>query len=702
MIPLEIRSDSVNEGDRSVECVIATGKPVSVFDRSRRQVIDEMLVVDGMRSSEQVPLLANHQRKSLDDVYGSVRNIQINSQTEEITARAFFAELPEGDPERVTVDRAWAKVVQKHQREVSAGYRIREATVLAPRTTKTIMGRSYTAQSRPLRVVTSWELREVSLVPVGEDPASVMRSLDSQIEEDDSMPVENQAPNEETRSETQTPEQQSTGSVTETLETRSLETAPSVDADQVRQQGAAEERERISGIRTRGLENNVSEEDIQRAINDNLTVEQFAVRTLDNLRSSRQEPVQGPAIHSTSQSQVVNRDSLAVGMMIRGGLAPDAEYFSDPAHRQSGLPAVMTQDVNSDDRQRAMEYGHRMARLPLIDVCRAVVEWEGNGVPMDQAELIERAFSNADFSTIMTNSMSAQVLAGYVEAEDSTMGWTVEQDVPNFLQNERNHINKFDSMKKLGPGGTAEHLSTDSEQETYKAKRYAAQFAIDEQDIINDQFGVQQSRSPVELGYLGRATKIDLVYAVLLANANMRDGNALFDAANHSNLVTSGSALSEATIEAALSSLMNQRIANRPLNLRGRFLLLPPELEWTAARIIESAERDGMGGSGTKNPLRGSGLTIRADSRLSAAGVIDPDSGNSYAGSATNWFLTARPGESGAKTIEVGYVRSTGRTPRVRSFNLDRGQYGMGWDISLDVGVKALDWRGMYKATGAA
>ena len=52
-----------------------------------------------------------------------------------------------------------------------------------------------------------------------------------------------------------------------------------------------------------------------------------------------------------------------------------------------------------------------------------------------------------------------------------------------------------------------------------------------------------------------------------------------------------------------------------------------------------------------------------------------------------------------AKTIEVAYRRGTGRAPQVRSFTLDKGKWGMGWDINMDIGAKAMDWHGMRKTT---
>jgi hypothetical protein len=70
---------------------------------------------------------------------------------------------------------------------------------------------------------------------------------------------------------------------------------------------------------------------------------------------------------------------------------------------------------------------------------------------------------------------------------------------------------------------------------------------------------------------------------------------------------------------------------------------------------------------------------------------------------ATNWLLSARPGEGNAQTIIVAYLRGTGRAPMLRSKVLDSGgTWGLNIDCKLDIGVKAADWPCLYKSKGAA
>ncbi|GAG36634.1 unnamed protein product, partial [marine sediment metagenome] len=183
----------------------------------------------------------------------------------------------------------------------------------------------------------------------------------------------------------------------------------------------------------------------------------------------------------------------------------------------------------------------------------------------------------------------------------------------------------------------------------------------------------------------------------LHANAVMRDDVDLFHA-THANLST-GNALTAATLQVGITAMAKLTQSGVNLNLKPGFLIVPQDLYFAAAIILESAERVIASTSGgTFNPLRDQNIALVSDNRMGVAGVTDPATGEVHAGTATNWML-ACPGGSG-QTIEVGYVAGTGRMPTMRSFVLDQGQWGIGWDILLDIGVKALRWEGMHWAAG--
>jgi len=314
-------------------------------------------------------------------------------------------------------------------------------------------------------------------------------------------------------------------------------------------------------------------------------------------------------------------------------------------------------------------------------------------------------------------------LGGYLDAADTTQGWTTESDVVNFLMNERAIYGKMGQLKKLAKGGTAEDLDTSDWNEQYKIARYAGKFIVDEQDFINDRFGALEQMSPQDMGLSARQIRPNLVYALLLSNPTLnQDSHAVFDNTYHGNIVTGAITDFSATAPTAnagpfqdATTLMGkQRLRNRVLNLRPRFCIASTELEWALNILYKSQQRIiATGSGGTYNPLaaEGANLEIKLDGRLDPLGCFNNDDGKTYypysttgttAGRGETAILAARPGEQGAKTIEVGYLRGSGRAPRIRSQQLQPGlgQYGFAWDVNMDIGAKILDYRGLVLLTG--
>jgi len=686
---LSLRVESVNEADRSVRAVIATNRPVLVPDWDRGEMVDEILVIEGMQSAPAVPLLDNHSRWSLDDQIGGVDEIQANPTRGEVESRLRFSDFGKDDEVGKRQERNWQRVREGFARQVSAGYRALAAEYIRAGQSTTINGRTYTAGQRTLKVTTSWMLREVSLVPVGADPAALIRAFHGGAK----MPQTQQNPAEETRGE------QSGTTAAPTFPSASGVAAPASPTIISVDEAIRTERERVAEIR-RMFTGETRTDLEQRAINEGWSTDRAGRELLTAIRGERSQAVerqQVPAIHSRSHEADCNKDTLSLVLLRKMDVAMDSPVFGSRAHREA-MPEILRHGINSDERQRAMENADRFSDMSLMDIAGEACRMAGLPTTYNRIDLIKRAFSTAELGDIFTNSISAAVLAGYVEASDSTVAWTSEADVPNFLTNERHNIGKFGRLKQLKTGGTAEDLSTSSSKEEYKVKRYAGKFTVDEQDFINDTMGAMDQLAPVDMGAAARQLRPDLVYSILLANASLVDSVALFHS-THANVLTS-SALTTLTLGNALQLMLKQRIEGRPLSLRPRFLMVPADLLLTADNVVSSQKRaDTTSGAGSDNVISKYGITVVADDRLGAAGVTNPDGSAVLTGSATTWFTAARPGENGAKTIEVGFIRGSGRAPSVRSYMLSQGQYGMGWDVNLDIGAKALDFRAMTRAT---
>jgi hypothetical protein len=717
---VSLRSATLDEVKRSVEAVLATSVKTTVFDMRTWEPVDEVLIMTGAELPSQNPLVDSHPqlsgRISVEDVRGSVREMRIEG--EQLLGRLFFATDP---PSQL----AWDKVRQGHVTDVSPGIQALDQVRIPAGQTANVGATQYTASAeRPLYVTTRWRPREVSLVPIGADPAAKIREAPTFIfqkeltmnpklrkfleslglraeatEAEAKTYYEGLSAADRTRADAAAAVADKPATKSEIGATVAPAAVETIRAAETPEQTRNAERTRIRQVMDLAGED-VPAETVRTAIDKGWDPDRAAREFLAVVRSARQSPV-GPAIHSCSHEGDCTRAALGAALMIRGGLDPvrHAAQFVDGSYR----PMREAERNANAELLRAADQGWRFRDLSLVDLCREACRLDNRAVPTTRGETIRTAVSGSALSAIFTTNVSAQLMAGYTEAADTTVGWCSDADVPNFQSNERAMMGKFGQLKKLARGKTAEHLDTDDLKEEYKIARYAGQFVVDEQDIIDDRFGAIDQLSPIEMGNSARSLRPDLVYYILLANAALVDTGTLFNtnaitvAGGHANSTTG--ALAAATLQTAIGLMRKQRIKKRPLNIRPRFLLLPPELAFTADILLASAMR--YSSEGDKNPLVDLGITPVFDDRLAVAGVTDPATGTAVAGTATNYFLACRPGENGAKTIEVGYLRGTGRAPQLRSFVLTEGRWGVGWDINMDIGAKALDFRGMVKSTGA-
>lgn len=168
---ITLRSATLSIETRTVEAVVSTDTPATVYDLRRFEMIDEILLPDGAQLPKQAPLLDAHDRSSTAAMLGSVRNLA--KRPEGVVGTLHFAE---GTPD---ADRAWNLTRQGHLTDVSAGYVVVEFTDIPAGRSATVKGRSYTAGQRTLRIATRWRLREVSLIPIGADENAKIRGADA-------------------------------------------------------------------------------------------------------------------------------------------------------------------------------------------------------------------------------------------------------------------------------------------------------------------------------------------------------------------------------------------------------------------------------------------------------------------------------------------------------------------------------------------
>jgi hypothetical protein len=161
----------------------------------------------------------------------------------------------------------------------------------------------------------------------------------------------------------------------------------------------------------------------------------------------------------------------------------------------------------------------------------------------------------------------------------------------------------------------------------------------------------------------------------------MGDGKALFQAADHKNYVSSGSALSETTLDEAFQKFRVQKsIEGDYLNLNPRFLVVGPKNQLAAYKLT-SANFTPMSQDAVAFPVF-TGLTVIVEPRIT-----------DYA-----WFLAAEP--NSIDTIETAFLDGEQElfTEQRVGFDVD----GLEIKARMVFAAKAIDHRGLFKNNGAA
>jgi hypothetical protein len=205
--------------------------------------------------------------------------------------------------------------------------------------------------------------------------------------------------------------------------------------------------------------------------------------------------------------------------------------------------------------------------------------------------------------------------------------------------------------------------------------------------MINDDLDAF-AQIPRILGRSAAATIQSAIFEIFNTNPNN-----IFSAANGNLLTGAGSALSMESLGQAITLFYKQTdAAGLPIMLTPRYLVVPPELAFTAESILASNQVNETTTAGTPspagNPFQGL-LTLIVSPWLSNATMTGS--------SATAWLVLADPGVGGV--VNVAYLRGR-RIPIIETSETDFDTLGMRWRGFFDFGVGVMDYRAGVKSEG--
>jgi hypothetical protein len=687
----QVRSESLDEKTRSIEAVLVTEATTRVFDMAMLEIFDEVLLMSGCRlpADNQMPLLDSHDRSTVQSQLGSVRELRIEG--DKFVGRKYYSSSP-------LSEHAWTLTKEKHLRDNSIGYRVISAVIIEAGEQQNVNGKLYTAGSQyRVRVATEWVPKENSDCAVAADETAKNRSenfgKDKPMEkfkewlQKRGLKYEDQSAEKLVTLQAEF-DAETRAAVTAVKpaakqdETKTADTVANPAADDTRTQpGMADvarqavntERKRVTDIQALAG-SDVSDDVISRCISDGSTIEQSRAAVLDEIRKNRPK-VGSPAIHTGGET--MQRGLLEDALLIRGRM--ETEILKD----------------KTAGSQRA-EKAHKYRDISLVDLCRYALALDGQDIPLGREDMLRAAFSTMSLPIILGNVANKSLLKGYNDVPATWQTWCSRGEAADFKTMTRARLTATGKLEKVGNDGEIKHTGGATEEyEPYNIATYAELFGITRQNIINDDLSAF-TRIPQVKGRDAALLITELVYTSLLANADMQDGIDLFHS-SHSNLNTTA-ALAAATLAAAVVKFEGQKDKGKKrIAVKPRYLLVPPELRFAAAALLESDVIMHTGwGTGanteaitpTKNVLRNEGLTLVSEASLSDSAFTG------Y--SPTSWYLMGDPNV--VDTLEVAFLRGK-ESPTIEQVDPGPNYLGILFRIYHDTGCKPIDWRTMQKNT---
>ncbi len=297
------------------------------------------------------------------------------------------------------------------------------------------------------------------------------------------------------------------------------------------------------------------------------------------------------------------------------------------------------------------------------------------------ARITEADTTTASFSYLLGTSMNKRLLKDYQAWPAEWLRFCTVVPIRDFKQQTRVRLGAFGSLPVVAEDTPYSAVTLTDSAATYVPQKRGNLVTISREVIVNDDLQAIK-QMPSKLAVAAAYTLAEFVYGFLSSNPNIYDSSALFTTgAPHNNLGTS--ALSTAAMQAGVTAMREQtNYAGKRLGLRPRFLVVPPELEWSAMVVTKSA---GVPGSNNNdiNPMLGY-----------VTPIVSPQ-----LTSTTQWFLVGDPRE--IDTIEIGFVGGQ-INPMLfvqdsPLFGLNFTQDTISYKLRHEYGGCVTDYRGMYR-----
>lgn len=700
--------------------VIATENPIQRWDDETKQVVNEVLLMEGIvwrGGRDSIPIVDSHNDKTVRNIFGSIQHLRVDHTTGELVGVPVFA----SDIESQTIS---TRMMEGHITDFSITGQPLETLFVA-------RGHQYTTSrgvviDGPALIHTQWQPQNASICATGADEQSTVRrsytdlnrkvirmdeALLSQLSGmglPDGMTDPNQVLAWVVGKLGETPSVEPVESMAEEVpavaeeEVKPVEKMEDTPAEE-------EKKEDIVAAIGRSLKaDQVRRSEIQAACKLGKVERAFADQLCDDfvpLAEARKRIIERMAtqplgasvdtgVRVTGSEDDNFQNAVIDGLVIRSRNSSRIKrsQFVGGEKPSTGADDFARLSMKRIALEAARRMGAPVERMADTEIAQLLMCRSSN---VARKYRIERSdftayHTTGSFANILLDAANKTLLAAYDETPYTWSMWARQgQSAEDLKTLYRTRFSEAPNPEEVPEGADYPEKAMTDSKESYRVAKFGESFSVSWETIINDDLDAI-GRIPAMHGNAMRRLQNKKVYEVLTSNPLMGDGENLFDAdhASGSNVSGAAAAPSVTTLNAAYVKMMTQKglTSDAIINVIPRYLIVPVAYSATALELVNSTSYVlANSNSGVQNIYGPGGersLQVIVDPQLDAA-------------SSTNWYLAADPSQ--IDTVELTFLSGEESPVMESEWNMKNDTWF--YKIRQTFGVKAIDWRGLYLNT---
>jgi len=289
--------------------------------------------------------------------------------------------------------------------------------------------------------------------------------------------------------------------------------------------------------------------------------------------------------------------------------------------------------------------------------------------------VLQAAFATHDISNLLAALVNKFLLAGFMSVEDSWKQVANVRSVSDFKNINLLRLNGSFKFQKVGNAGELKVAQGSDSKRSIAADTWGIQTSLTRQDIVNDDANAL-SQIPQRIGRGAALSLNEAIWAEFEA-----DNATYFQKAT----AASGNALSLSSLKVAATAWRRLKDPDgNPLGIVPRVLLVPPELELTAAELMTSA-------------LLISGNTTAAPNANVLQGRYKVVT-SAYLTSSSTWWLMADSMD--LPSLDVVFLNGQ-QVPTIEQVQADYSLLGVAMRGYMDFGVAKAESLAAYRMATA-